>query len=62
VRTNCPPCWKGTCLERRDAVTGECMALKRGREYLAERAAEIRARRDIRTGGQLSLFNLAGAP
>jgi hypothetical protein len=38
------------------------MAIKRGREYRAERAAEVKARRDARTAGQLSLFDLAGAP
>jgi hypothetical protein len=56
----CDPCRSGGCLERRDELTGECMALKRGREYLAEQAAEIRARREARIGGQLSLFDLAG--
>lgn len=60
VIENCAPCWSGTCQERRDSLTGECMALKRGREYLAQQSAEIDARRDARTGGQLSLFDLAG--
>lgn len=55
----CAPCGPG-CLERRDTATGECMALKRGREYRAGRQAEIRAQREARTGGQMSLFDAFG--
>lgn len=58
----CAPCGAG-CLERRDEVTGECMAVVHGREYLAERAAraaEVRAQLEARTGGQLDLFALLG--
>ncbi len=55
----CAPCVSGGCLERRDVATGECMAAKLGREYLAERAAVTAARREARIGGQLDLFDLA---
>jgi hypothetical protein len=40
------------------------MAAKLGREYLAElaeRAAEYRARREAKIGGQLELFPIGGA-
>lgn len=58
--TRCTPCRSGSCLERRDITTGECMALKIGREIIAEsgggRAGTIPHRRTKAV--QLDLFDL----